>query len=210
MKIAKEACVESYAQAKRAVELGAHRLELCDNLADGGTTPSYGTIAMAKKSLRAEVFPIIRPRGGGFVYTEEELQIMEKDIDVCREIGVDGVVFGVLTEDNEFDVPAMGRLVARCGKMAAACHMAFDLVPDWKKGLDTLAELGLIRVLTSGGKDRSPAVSNLDAIREFVEYSAGRVIILPGLGVTKDNYHVLVEKAGVTEVHGTQIVGSLD
>lgn len=208
MKVIKEACVESYAEAKRAAELGADRVELCDNLAIGGTTPSYGTIKLAK-GLDLEVFPIIRPRGGGFVYTEEELQIMEADLDACREIGVDGVVFGVLTEDNQIDVPVMKRLMARCGNLQVAFHLAFEQTPDTKKALDILADLGVIRTLTNGSRDRSSALNNQAAIRTLVEYSAGRVILLPAIGVTKDNYEELVKNTGVTEVHGTKIVGDL-
>jgi copper homeostasis protein len=209
LKIKREACVGTYAEAIRAAELGAERIELCDNLADGGTTPSYGTLALARRTIDAEIFPIIRPRGGGFVYSEEELQIMENDIQVCRELGIDGVVFGVLTPENEIDVPAMRRLIECAGDMAVACHLAFDLVPDRKKALDTLVELGVIRTATTGSRERTPAIANLDAIKETVEYAAGRIIIMPARGVTKDNYLEIVEKTGVTEVHGTRIVGEL-
>lgn len=209
MKVLKEACVENYDQAKKAVELGADRIELCDNMAVLGTTPSYGTIKLAKKNLDVSIFPIIRPRMGNFVYTEEELQIMERDIDICKKIGVDGVVFGVLTEENEIDEVAMKRLIERCGDLDVACHLAFDEVEDRKKALDTLIELGVIRVATKGRKERTPALSNYKTIKKLIEYSDGRIIIMPAVGVTKDNYKELVEKTGATEVHGTKIVGDL-
>lgn len=209
MKIIREASVENYDQAKRAAELGAERIELCDNMAVLGTTPSYGAIQLAKKNLAVPIFPIIRPRGGNFVYTEEELQIMERDIDVCREAGVDGVIFGILTEQNEIDGAAMGRLTKRCGELRVACHLAFDETPDRFKALDALIELGVIRVSTKGRKERTPALSNYIAIKDLIEYSAGRIIIMPAVGVTKDNYMELVKKTGAREVHGTKIVGDL-
>lgn len=209
MKIIREASVENYDQAKRAVELGADRIELCDNMAVLGTTPSYGTIYLAKKNLSVPINPIIRPRGGDFVYTEEELQIMERDIDVCREIGVDGVIFGILTEANEIDVPAMRRLINRCGELKVACHLAFDEAPDRYKALDALIDLGVIRVSTKGRRERTPALSNCKAIKDMIDYSAGRIIIMPAVGITKENYMELVEKTGAREVHGTKIVGDL-
>lgn len=209
MKILREASVENYDQAKRAVELGADRIELCDNMAVLGTTPSYGTIYLAKKNLGVPIFPIIRPRGGDFVYTEEELQIMERDIDVCREIGVDGVVFGILTEAREIDIAAMARLIKRCGELKVACHLAFDETPDRNKALDALIGLGVIRVATKGRRERTPALSNAGAIKELIEYSAGRITIMPAVGVTMDNYLEVAEKTGAREVHGTKIVGDL-
>jgi copper homeostasis protein len=209
VKIIREACVENYDQAKRAAELGADRIELCDNMAVLGTTPSYGTIELARKNLGISIFPIIRPRGGDFVYTEEELQIMERDIDVCREIGVDGVVFGILTEAREIDIAAMARLIKRCGELKVACHLAFDETPDRYKALDALIGLGVIRVATKGRRERTPALSNAGAIKELIEYSAGRITIMPAVGVTVDNYLEVAEKTGAREVHGTKIVGDL-
>lgn len=211
MGIVKEASVENYDQAKRAVELGADRIELCDNMAVLGTTPSYGTIKLAKENLPVPIFPIIRPRKGNFVYTKEELQIMEEDIEVCKRLGVAGVVFGVLTEDDEIDAVAMQRLIARCGdKLAVSCHLAFDEVEDKKKAIDILVELGVIRTTTKGRKKRTPALENHAAIKELVEYSGDRLIIMPAVGVTADNYLEVVKKTGATEVHGTKIVGELN
>ncbi len=209
MRILREACVENYDQAKRAVELGADRIELCDNMAVLGTTPSYGTIKIARENLNVPIFPIIRPRMGNFVYTEDELQIMEQDIEMCKALGVDGVVFGILTTENEIDKESMERLMKKCGNLKVSCHLAFDEVEDSKKALDTLIELGVIRVATKGSKERIPALENYKAIRELIEYANGRITIMPAVGVTKDNYMELVEKTGANEVHGTKIVGDL-
>ena len=204
MKIIKEACVGNYMEAKRAYENGANRIELCDNLGEGGTTPSYGTVLLAMETLDLDVFPIIRPRGGDFVFTEEEIRIMEKDIEVLKKLGVDGVVIGALTEDNEIDEEAIKRLIQKAGDLKITFHMAFDEIEDKKAGLDKLVELGINRILTKGGK--SPAMENLDNLKELVDYAEERIIILPGGGVTKDNYMEIVKHTGAMEVHGTKIV----
>lgn len=210
MKIIREAGVENYDQAKQAAELGADRIELCDNMTFLGTTPSYGTIELALKNIKLPIVPIIRPRKGNFVYTEEELQIMERDIEVCRRLGVDGVVFGVLTEDNEVDTAAMGRLIEKCGDLDVACHLAFDEANDPKRALDDLVELGVARVSTKGRRERTPALENHAAIRELIAYSAGRIVIMAAVGITADNYRDVAAKTGATELHGTKIVGELN
>jgi copper homeostasis protein len=204
MNILKEACVGNYMEAKRAYELGADRLELCHNLKEGGTTPSYGTILLAKENLNLKINVIIRPRGGSFVSTEEEIQVMEKDIEICKNLKVDGVVIGALTEDNEIDEIAIKRLVKKAGDLSITFHMAFDEIDDKKKALDKLVELGIDRVLTKGGQGK--ALDNQESLKELVEYARKRIIILAGGGVTKDNYTELVRNTGVMEVHGTKIV----
>ena len=203
MNILKEACVGNYVEAKRAYENGADRIELCDNLGEGGTTPSYGTIAMAVKNLDIKVFPIIRTRGGNFVFTEEEIRIMERDIEVCKNLGVGGVVIGALTEDDEVDEEVIKRLIAKAEGLEITFHMAFDEIKDKKAALDKLMELGINRVLTKGGA--VSALNNMDIIKELIEYAGDRIIILPGGGVTKDNYMKLVKYTGAKEVHGTKI-----
>ena len=203
MNILREACVGNYVEAKRAYENGADRIELCDNLGEGGTTPSYGTIDMAVKSLSVKIFPIIRTRGGNFVFTEEEIRIMERDIEVCKKLGVDGVVIGALTEDDEIDEETIKRLIAKAEGLEITFHMAFDEIKDKKAALDKLMELGINRVLTKGGE--VSALNNMDTIKELIEYAGDRIIILPGGGVTKDNYMELVRYTGAKEVHGTKI-----
>ncbi len=207
MYILKEACVGNYLEAKRACELGANRIELCDNLKEGGTTPSLGTIMMTKRALNIPIFVIIRPRGGNFVFDEDEIKIMEKDVEICQSLNVDGVVIGALTEDDKIDESTIKRLIDRAGDMKITFHMAFDSIEDKKSALDRLVELKIDRVLTKGGLQS--AMDNLDTLKELVDYSNDRIAILAGGGVTKENYMDIVNKTGVKEVHGTKIVGSL-
>lgn len=207
MYILKEACVGNYLEAKRACELGANRIELCDNLKEGGTTPSLGTIMMTKRALNIPIFVIIRPRGGNFVFDEDEIKIMEKDVEICKSLNVDGVVIGALTEDDKIDESTIKRLIDRAGDMKITFHMAFDSIEDKKSALDRLVELKIDRVLTKGGLQS--AMDNLDTLKELVDYSNDRIAILAGGGVTKENYMDIVNKTGVKEVHGTKIVGSL-
>lgn len=197
----------NYKEAKRAQDLGADRIELCDNLMEGGTTPSYGTILSAKNNLNLDVFVIIRPRGGNFVYTEDEITIMEEDIKMCKELKVDGVVFGVLTKDNKIDIEKNKRLIEKAKGLDITFHMAFDEIEDSKEAIDTLVSLGVDRILTKGGEES--ALKNIGRIKEFIDYADGRITILPGGKVTEDNFKELVEKAGAKEIHGTRIVGDL-
>ncbi|HLR36179.1 MAG TPA: copper homeostasis protein CutC [Tissierellales bacterium] len=207
MDIIREACVGNYKEAKRAYELGADRIELCDNLMEGGTTPSYGTILQAKKKLNFNIFVIIRPRGGNFVYTEEEISIMEKDIELCKKVEVDGVVFGILTEDNKIDEEQNKRLIEKAEGLDITFHMAFDEIENSEEAIDTLVRLGVSRILTKGGKDK--AINNLDKLKELVECAGDDITILAGGGVTKDNYMEIINKTGIKEVHGSKIVGDL-
>lgn len=208
MTILKEACVGNFLEAKRAYELGAHRIELCDNLMEGGTTPSLGTIKMTVSSLDIPVFPIIRPRGGDFVYSEEEVRIMEEDVEVCKSVGVKGIVIGALTPENKIDEDTIKKLIKKADGMKVTFHMAFDSIRNKKAGLDNLVGLGIHRILTKGGI--GDAVSNLDTLRELNRYANDRITILAGGGITRDNYLNLVRSTGVREVHGTKIVGDLN
>src|SRR5690625_4385141 len=207
MSILKEACVGSFTEAKKAWQLGADRIELCYNLAEGGTTPSMGTIKMAKEVLDIPICVIVRPRGGSFVYTHEEIQIMEEDIKRCKQMGADGIVIGALDENNELNLEVLERLIGQAGDMELVFHMAFNLIEDKKAALDKLIDLGINRVLTSGGE--GSAFDNMENLKELIEYAKDRITILPGGGITEDNYMELVEKTGAKEVHGTKIVGSL-
>ena len=202
--IIKEACVGNYIEAKRAYENGANRIELCDNLGEGGTTPSYGTVLLAMETLGLDIFPIIRPRGGDFVFTEEEIRIMEKDIEIFKNLGVDGVVIGALTKDNKIDEIAIKRLVHKAEYLNITFHMAFDEIEDKKAAIDKLVELGINRILTKGGKKF--AMENLHNLKELVDYAGDRIIILPGGGITRDNYGKIAEYTGAKEFHGTKIV----
>lgn len=207
MDILKEACVGSYIEAKKAEDLGADRIELCDNLNEGGTTPSLGTIKIAKETISVPIFPIIRPRGGNFIFSEEEIKIMERDIELCKSLNIDGVVIGALTSNNEIDEDAIIRLIEKAKGMNITFHMAFDLIENRKAAIDKLIQLGVNRILTKGGN--KSAMNNLDILRETVEYAGNRINILAGGGITKDNYKYIVDKTCVKEVHGTKIVGKL-
>lgn len=185
MTIKLEACVGNYKEGKRAEELGANRIELCDNLAQGGTTPSYGTILQCKKDINIDINVIIRPRGGNFVYSKEELSIMKNDIKLCKDIGVTGVVFGFLKEDNTLDYETTKEFVELAKPLSITFHMAFDEIVNKFDALDKLIDLGVDRVLTKGGLDNS--FKNKDTLKELVEHAKDKIIILPGGGVTKDN-----------------------
>lgn len=204
MDILREACVDSFAEAKAVDVLGVERIELCDNLKVGGTTPSLGSITLAKENLKSTVFPIIRPRGGNFVFSEDEIKIMEIDIEACKLLNLKGVVVGALTPENVIDIDAIERFVRRAEGMEVTFHMAFDEIEYKFTALDQLISLGVSRVLTKGGKGK--AMDNLNVIRELVNYAKGRITIIAGGSVTSENYKEIVEKTGVKEVHGTKII----
>ena len=206
MTIKLEACVGNYKEGKRAEELGANRIELCDNLAQGGTTPSYGTILQCKKDMNIDINVIIRPRGGNFVYSKEELSIMKNDIKLCKDIGVTGVVFGFLKEDNTLDYETTKEFVELAKPLSVTFHMAFDEIENKFDALGKLIDLGVDRVLTKGGLDN--AFKNKDTLKELVEHAKDK-IILPGGGVTKDNFLELKDYSNAREFHGTKIVGNL-
>ena len=207
MTIKLEACVGNYKEGKRAEELGANRIELCDNLAQGGTTPSYGTILQCKKDMNIDINVIIRPRGGNFVYSKEELSIMKNDIKLCKDIGVTGVVFGFLKEDNTLDYETTKEFVELAKPLSVTFHMAFDEIENKFDALDKLIDLGEDRVLTKGGFDN--AFKNKETLKELVKHAKDKIIILPGGGVTKENFLELQDYTNAREFHGTKIVGNL-
>jgi copper homeostasis protein len=207
MKCIREACVEGYEQAKKAQKLGADRVELCDNLSQGGTTPSYGTIQYASEHLFTDINVIIRPRSGHFVYSEAEFQIMKKDVKACKDLGVNGVVFGMLTKESEIDYKRTKELIAEAQPLSITFHMAFDEIHDKYKAIDILTELGADRILTKGGK--GSALQNLHMIRELIIYASDRIIILPGGGIHEGNADWVMKETKATELHGTKIVGNL-
>lgn len=207
MKYIKEACAEGYEQAKKAEKLGADRIELCDNLSQGGATPSYGTIEYASEHLDTVINVIIRPRSGDFIYSEAEFQIMKKDVKACKDLGVNGVVFGILTEEAEIDYGRTKELIAEAHPLSVTFHMAFDEIKDKYKAIDILSELGADRILTKGGK--GSALQNLHMIRELITYANDRIIILPGGGIHESNAEAVIKETKAAELHGTKIVGDL-
>jgi copper homeostasis protein len=199
MSIVIEAAVESLDDALAAMDGGADRLELCANLADGGTTPSEDLIADVVDQVAIPVFVMIRPRGGSFVYSTAELEDMRRSMDRARELDVDGFVLGVLNASNRIDTIRTQSLVDVAGDLPVTFHRAFDRVADRIDALDALIDLGIGRVLTSGG---APTASQgMAQLRELVESAGDAIVILAGGGVRFQNVLELVEETGVTEVH---------
>lgn len=210
--LVKEFCAENVERVPGAIAAGAGRIELCDNLAVGGTTPSHGVISAAIEIARPAGVPVmcmIRPRGGSFEYSEAEGRIMVDDLRHTAELGVDGVVFGCL-RGGEVDRELAGRLagLAKEAGLMVTFHMAFDdIAADAQPAaLDLLAELGVDRVLTHGGAAGTPIAGNLERLRRLADHVAGRLGILPGGGVTLENAEEVADAVGVREVHGTRIV----
>jgi copper homeostasis protein len=194
-----EAAVESLDEALAAVDGGADRLELCANLDVGGTTPSEALIAEVVERVAVPVFVMIRPRGGSFVYTSSEMEEMRRDIDRARELDADGFVFGVLNHSNRVDTIRTQSLMDIAGDLPVTFHRAFDRVHDQIEALETLIDLGVVRVLTSGGAPT--AVEGLSSLRDLVEAADDRIGVLAGGGVRFNNVMDLVDETGVREVH---------
>ena len=194
-----EACVDSVEGAIAAQAGGAGRVELCDNLLEGGTTPSAGTIAVARERLTIPLFVLVRPRGGDFLYSEAELNVMRRDIELARSLGADGVVIGALTADGDVDVPRTRELAALARPMRVTFHRAFDLTRDPAASLDAVAAAGADRVLTSGAAPT--ALEGLATIAALVRQAAGRFTILAGGGITDESAPRVVRDTGVREVH---------
>ena len=196
-----EICIDSVASAMAAEQGGAHRVELSDYLAGGGTTPSAGMIEVVRKSIKIGLHVLIRPRRGDFLYSEAEFEVMKRDIQVCRELGADGVVIGALTKVGGIDIGGTQRLIDAAGPMHITFHRAFDLTPDPFQALDDLLQLKVHRLLTSG--QRETALQGAELIRELNQRAAGRLIVMPGGGVTPDNVQELVSRTNVSEVHAS-------
>ncbi len=194
-----EACVNSAMSAIEAQKGGADRVELCENLHDGGTTPSVGTIRFARKNLHIGLFVMIRPRGGDFLYSDNEFEIMQEDIRAAKESGADGIVFGILRPDGTIDLARMKILVNLARPMGITCHRAFDMTADPFQAMEDLISLGIDRILTSGQQPTAPQGALL--IKNLITKSAGRIIIMAGSGVKEHNVAALVESTGAQEVH---------
>lgn len=194
-----EACVDSVESAVAAEAGGAGRVELCDNLVEGGTTPSIGAITLARDSLGIPIHVIIRPRGGDFLYGRREVDTMRRDVAAAREAGVAGVVIGALRADGTVDTDIAARLIAEAGPLSVTFHRAFDLSRDPFEALDALIALGVHRVLTSGQAPTAP--EGAGSIADLVRRADGRIGVLPGGGIRADNAAALVAATGVTELH---------
>lgn len=200
----KEVCVESFSEALAAEKRGADRIELCDNLYLGGTTPSYGTIKMAMEKLSIPAFPIIRPRGGDFYYSKEEIEIMKEDIKICKSLGAKGVVLGVLTADNKVDFETLKELVDLASPMEVTFHKAVDELKDPVEVIDKFVEIGVKRILSSGTKET--ALEGKDILNAMIKKAAGRITILIAGKVTNDNLDEVVATIPSPEYHGKKII----
>lgn len=200
MRYTLEICANSVSSAMNAELGGADRVELCDNMHEGGTTPSYGTIKRCKELLSLNVFPIIRPRGGDFIYSDEEFQVMKEDIKMAKQLGCEGVVFGILTQGNCIDLIRNGELVDLARPMQVTFHRAIDCCSDMYEALEQVIHLGFDRVLSSGGK--ATALLGLRELVRLQEQAAGRIILMPGSGITAENVDSFIE-TGFSEFHST-------
>ena len=200
----KEACVESFEKALEAQSNGANRIELCENLAVGGTTPSYGTVKICLEKLNIPIFPMIRARGGNFVYSKDEIEIMKEDIKIFKELGVKGVVLGCLTSDNKIDLELTKELVDLAYPMEVTFHKAIDEILNPLDYIDDLVNIGIKRILTSGGK--ATALEGKDLINEMIKKSNGRLKIVVAGKVTKENLNGLSNLISADEFHGKLIV----
>lgn len=184
-----------------AQNAGAHRIELCDNPNDGGTTPSHGFIKAAREKLNIQLYPIIRPRGGDFFYNDDEFEIMKTDISTCKELCCDGVVIGMLNADGSVDKARCRQLVDLAYPLKVTFHRAFDRTNDAAKALENIIEIGCKRILTSGQRPNAPDGAGL--IAALIKQADGRIIIMPGSGVRSDNIIALAKKTGAVEFHSS-------
>lgn len=194
-----EICVGDLASAIAAQVGGADRVELCDNLAVGGTSPSAGTIAESCRRLSIPVHVLIRPRGGDFIYAEPEIAVIRRDIEVARDLGAAGVVLGVLTPEGAIDRDETASLVALARPLFVTFHKAFDQTSDPLEALDTLIALGIDRVLTSGG--RPTALEGIEALANLVDRAADRITIMAGGRLSTGNLETVIRQSRVRDVH---------
>lgn len=200
----KEACVESFEKALEAQNKGANRIELCENLAVGGTTPSYGTVKICLEKLNIPIFPMVRARGGNFNYSKDEIEIMKEDIKLFKKIGVKGIVLGCLTNDNKIDLETTKELVDLAYPMEVTFHKAIDEISNPLDYIDALIDIGIKRILTSGGK--VTALEGKDLINDMIRKSNKKLKIVVAGKVTKENLSELSSLISSDEFHGKQIV----
>lgn len=206
-----EFCAENVTLLEKAMQAGARRIELCDNLAVGGTTPSYG-VTKAAVELAANydttIMTMIRPRGGDFVYNDLEIAIMLEDIRLTAQAGSQGVVFGALTADKKLDKANLEKLIAASKGMEIVFHMAFDELSeeDQLEAIDWLSQAGVTRILTRAGVSGDSLEKRFAHYHKILEHAKGKIKILPGGGIDLDNRQTFIDQLGVTQLHGTKVV----
>jgi copper homeostasis protein len=196
-----EIATSDYSTTQAAVAGGADRIELCANLCEGGTTASYGTIMACRKDFDVLLYPIIRPRGGDFLYSDAEFSVMLQDVEMCRQTGCDGVVIGMLLADGNIDIKRTAQLVEAAYPLGVTFHRAFDRCADSFKAVSQLIEIGCERILTSGQQPK--AIDALSLITSLNQFAAGGIVIMPGSGVNKDNVRQIADATGCSEFHAS-------
>ena len=206
-----EFCAENVTLLEKAMQAGARRIELCDNLAVGGTTPSYGVTKAAVElaaNYDSTIMTMIRPRGGDFVYHDLEIAIMLEDIRLTAQAGSQGVVFGALTADKKLDKVNLEKLIAASKGMEIVFHMAFDELSDEDQleAIDWLSQAGVTRILTRAGVSGDSLEKRFAHYHRILEHAKGKIEILPGGGIDLDNRQIFIDQLGVTQLHGTKVV----
>lgn len=194
-----EICVYNSISALNAQLAGADRIELCDNMYEGGTTPSYGMIKIIREKLKIEINVMIRPRGGDFCYDDTEFEIMKNDILKCKELKVNGVVFGILKSDGNIDIERTSELAELARPLSVTFHRAFDMTPDLFKSMDELALIGIDRILTSGGQNT--ATEGVETIKKLILNAKDAIIIMPGSGINSESISKISDISGANEFH---------
>ena len=206
-----EFCAENVTLLEKAMQAGARRIELCDNLAVGGTTPSYGVTKTAVElaaNYDTTIMTMIRPRGGDFVYNELEIAIMLEDIRLAAQAGSQGAVFGALTADKKLDKANLEKLITASKGMEIVFHMAFDELSDEDQleAIDWLSQAGVTRILTRAGVSGDSLEKRFEHYHRILEHAKGKIEILAGGGIDLDNRQTFIDQLGVTQLHGTKVV----
>lgn len=196
-----EIAAGSLGSALAAQAGGADRVELCANLDEGGTTPSYGTIAIARDRVRIPLYVLIRQRAGDFCYDAADVEVMLRDVEACRGLGCDGVVIGALDADGNVDEAVCRTLIAAADPLGVTFHRAFDAARDQARALETIIALGCERVLTSGGE--TTALAGAERVAAFVRQAGGRLRVMAGAGITADNIRDVAHRSGARELHAS-------
>jgi copper homeostasis protein len=196
-----EIATSDFITTQAAVDGGADRIELCANLTEGGTTPSYGHIRQCREAFDKLIYPIIRPRGGDFLFTDEEFSIMLQDVKLCKELACDGVVIGLLNAGGTIDIKRTSKLIEAAYPLGATFHRALDRCSNPFEAMEQLIQIGCERILTSGQKQSAPDA--VDMIDQLNREADERIVIMPGSGVRKENIKMIADKTGCTEFHSS-------
>ncbi len=194
-----EVVVYNIESALKAQEGSADRIELCDNPGEGGTTPSFATIEAVRQNVSMDVYVMIRPRGGDFLYSNYEFHSMKRDISQCQKLSVDGIVFGILNPDGAIDKKRCKELIDKARPLKVTCHRAFDMTRDPFEALEDCIEVGFDRILTAG--QQAQALKGAELISQLIEKAKGRIAIMPGSGVNEETVEEIIKKSGAKEIH---------